>query len=519
MNMPLSADELIQRYLDGMATASEIDALERQLTASPEVADAFVEAAWFDTLLQMSAVNGQHVANLELSITTSLGPVLEHSRQVAEQMSIEAAEPEEFGLPAVPVLDRLSRTMCRLTQIGVLPYLAFAAAMLVFCLGAQLLWEWGASDGQPVAQVAPGAGGTQASSPVFVARITGISGCRWAEGSSRTAYFERVAIGRQFKLNAGLLEITYDSGAKVILQGPVDYEVSGDNRGRLTAGRVTGLVTTERARGFLIDTPTAHVLDLGTEFGVEVNPQGVTTSQVYRGSVRLQAVEQERAMETACVLEENQAARVETGSDLRPAIQPAEADPTAFVRSVPAGVSIGLFGTGVGVNVGEPDPHWQIVALSGQDDFSPVAATVIPGLAQAAKDPNWVIDSPETSQWISLPGGVAPNGATCTFRTTFDVTGVHLETAGLLGRFIVDDHVRAIRLNGREIPVPTHGYDAVWERSFVAFEIAEGFIEGRNVLEIEVENSNQRDTTKANQMGLRLEVLAVAEGRDTRSGK
>lgn len=519
MSPPLPADELIQHYLDGTATAFELDALQRQLTASPEVADAFVEAAWFDALLQTSAVNRRQVAHLELSIAASLGPVLEHSRQVAEQMPVQGAEPEEFGLPTVPGLDRLSSTMRRLTQIGVLPYLAFAAAMLVLCLGAQLLWEWGASDGPPVAQVAPTVGGPRASAPAFVARITGISGCRWAEGTSGTAYFERIAIGRQFKLNAGLLEITYDSGAKVILQGPVDYEVSGSNRGRLTAGRVTGLATTDRARGFLIDTPTANVLDLGTEFGVEVNPQGATTSQVYRGSVRLQAVEHQRPTDTACVLEENQAARVETGSDRKPAIQPVEADPAAFVRSVPAGASIGLFGTGVGLRVGEPDPHWQIAGLSGQAGFHPVAATVIPGLAQAAKDPNWVIDSPETSQWISLPGGVAPNGATCTFRTAFDVAGVHLETAGLLGRFIVDDHVRAIRLNGREIPVPTHGYDAVWERSFVAFEIAEGFVEGRNVLEIEVENSNQRDTTKANQMGLRLEVLAAAEGKDTRSGK
>ena len=41
---------------------------------------------------------------------------------------------------------------------------------------------------------------------------------------------------------------------------------------------------------FVVRTPTAIVTDLGTEFGVEVDKQGGTTSHVFRGSVRVQVV-------------------------------------------------------------------------------------------------------------------------------------------------------------------------------------------------------------------------------------
>ena len=111
------------------------------------------------------------------------------------------------------------------------------------------------------------------------------------------------------------MEITYDTGAKVILQGPVTYEVESGSGGFLSVGKLTARVEKEVASGsgqgivnlqisksqipnsslstlhsplFTIKTPTATVTDLGTEFGVEVSKEGQTTSHVFRGLVRLQ---------------------------------------------------------------------------------------------------------------------------------------------------------------------------------------------------------------------------------------
>ena len=80
------------------------------------------------------------------------------------------------------------------------------------------------------------------------------------------------------------MEITYDTGAKVILQGPVTYEVESAAGGYLSLGKLTARVEKKAEGGspipnpqslipnplFAVRTPTATVTDLGTEFGVEV---------------------------------------------------------------------------------------------------------------------------------------------------------------------------------------------------------------------------------------------------------
>ena len=67
----------------------------------------------------------------------------------------------------------------------------------------------------------------------YVGRITGMVDCRWAGIDSRGL------LGRKYELASGLMEITYDTGAKVILQGPVTYEVES-NGGYLAVGKLTG---------------------------------------------------------------------------------------------------------------------------------------------------------------------------------------------------------------------------------------------------------------------------------------
>ena len=64
------------------------------------------------------------------------------------------------------------------------------------------------------------------------------------------------------------------------------------------------------------------------------------------------------------------------------------------------------------------------------------------------------------SQPISLVGPVAqlPDNTFYTFRTMVDVpAAIRLNSIRLNGRFIVDNHIQAIRLNGHEVRVPGTG--------------------------------------------------------------
>ena len=111
-----------------------------------------------------------------------------------------------------------------------------------------------------------------------------------------------------------------------------------------------------------------------------------------------------------------------------------------------------------------------------------------PALVVHLEDSRWIPNQPDRCQWISAAGGasIMPELVTYTFRTSFDLTGMRASTAILHGRFAANNHVRSIRLNDRKISVPEHG-----KHSFAflhTFSCERGFVEGVNVLEIEVEN-------------------------------
>ena len=120
-----------------------------------------------------------------------------------------------------------------------------------------------------------------------------------------------------------------------------------------------------------------------------------------------------------------------------------------FVREMPKSVPIKLFNTGAGLKKGDPDPHWQVVSRSDDPNFKPRAAVVVkPVPANGA-------DNPSRSQWIAPSGDFwLPDDVVYVFRTTFDLTGLLPSRAALRGRFIADDRVIAIRLNGRRLKVP-----------------------------------------------------------------
>ena len=179
----------------------------------------------------------------------------------------------------------------------------------------------------------------------FVGRITGMVDCQWADASTEAVNGAYVPLGRKYALSSGLMEITYDTGAKVIVQGPVTYEVESAFGGYLAVGKLTARVdkkedhrSTSKSPNptlFTIKTPTATVTDLGTEFGVEVDESGTTQSHVFRGLVRVQRLaDGGKPEETGQLLRENESARVERSGQGRIVVVPA-AKSAGFVREIP----------------------------------------------------------------------------------------------------------------------------------------------------------------------------------------
>jgi hypothetical protein len=196
----------------------------------------------------------------------------------------------------------------------------------------------------------------------FVGRITGMVDCQWSDPNTAVPGPVAVPLGRRYALSAGLLEITYDTGAKVILQGPVTYEVESPNSGYMSVGKLTARVEkrvdsgqwivdstashaanpqslirnplrpTTRCPLFAVRTPTAMVTDLGTEFGVEVSENGVTETYVFVGKVLAEQTTHDGGAMSSRTLSAGEAARIESG---RVAMLSQEGSSRKFIRSVP----------------------------------------------------------------------------------------------------------------------------------------------------------------------------------------
>ncbi len=370
---------------------------------------------------------------------------------------------------------------------------------------------------------------------VSVARITGMVDCVWVNADD-APFHDRVVFGTKYMLASGLMEITYHTGAKVILQGPCTYTAESTAGGYLSLGKLTARVEsrsrlpdgTSRSRlpsgtlptdsdasksrpaggtYFAVRTPTATVTDLGTEFGVEVEKSGGTLSHVYRGKVELRVVVCDgKNNEQVIPLGENESARVALdNAKVVRIVRIKGAEPSnAFTRKMPKAVPIKLFNTGVGLKEGQSDPHWQLVARSDDPKFKPQAAAVISNFGSS-----WMANAPSRSQWIGFPGASAADGVVYTFRTTFELAGPWTGTAAVRGYFVSDNRVRAIRLNDRAVPLPAQTEDSY--DFFNYFSIGRGFIQGTNVLEIEVENGTIKDGnpsagTTVSPVGLRMEL-------------
>ncbi len=279
---------LLGRLADGPMTQGEIERLNELLAADAQAQQMFADYAMLDACLEMVWTSGE-------------GQAAEAS-QPADKDSVFGALP--LVIDGVPPLHAPLSAL----SVGGSFLFSYAAAVIIVGVGLLIGWAYQVSiprsdhreSAEAVARPAPADARTQPET-VFVGRVTDMVECRWADPKTATIDYAYVPLGRTYALASGLMEITYDTGGKVILEGPCVYEVESRAGGYFSFGRLTARVG-ERGEGrgkrekiaanqqstinnrqfssplspllsplFTIRTPTARVADLGTEFAVEVD--------------------------------------------------------------------------------------------------------------------------------------------------------------------------------------------------------------------------------------------------------
>ncbi|GIW80386.1 MAG: hypothetical protein KatS3mg105_2193 [Gemmatales bacterium] len=160
--------------------------------------------------------------------------------------------------------------------------LLLAASVLLALAG----WMWFSLSGSP-----------------YIATLASAKNCQWNSGTLPTEEGARLTAGR-LRLAEGIVRIVFDSGADVTLEGPADLELLAQDRCVLHRGQLVAKVPPP-AIGFKVETPTAQLIDWGTEFGVTVRDDSQETEvQVFSGAVdvRHPTTGETRSMKTGSAL-------------------------------------------------------------------------------------------------------------------------------------------------------------------------------------------------------------------------
>jgi len=124
-----------------------------------------------------------------------------------------------------------------------------------------------------------------------VAMMNGMVDARW--NSREPARLSTPLEPGWLRLESGLAQVVFYSGARVIIEGPAEFDLISRNEALCRRGRIVADVPPQ-ARGFRIKTPDGSVTDLGTSFGLEVK-ESRTELHVFKGSVELRGGQGGRA--------------------------------------------------------------------------------------------------------------------------------------------------------------------------------------------------------------------------------
>lgn len=117
----------------------------------------------------------------------------------------------------------------------------------------------------------------------IVGMLTEVDGAMWDEGSILVDANQDLRAG-VLHLRKGVIGVRLDGGARVIVEGPAEVDFQSANSLFLRQGNLVATVGRE-AVGFVVNTPHGKVLDLGTEFAVQVVPDQPSEIHVFQGEV------------------------------------------------------------------------------------------------------------------------------------------------------------------------------------------------------------------------------------------
>jgi hypothetical protein len=139
-----------------------------------------------------------------------------------------------------------------------------------------------------------------------VAELVRVVNVEWAKTTNRAEPGTVLTAG-PVKIKRGLIEIEFYRGARVVLEGPAEFEIVSDMEARCHSGKIRVEVPPP-AHGFKVLSPSLNIIDVGTSFGMEVQVNGEAEVHVFKGKVEMASASTPNTQQS---LIEGQSARVD----------------------------------------------------------------------------------------------------------------------------------------------------------------------------------------------------------------
>lgn len=278
---------LLDAYFDEQLGKAEREELEYLLLSSPQARQLFWKRARFHSLLRRYGTEywGKWLAEKYSSDEAGIGSHQQEDTS-APKFGKRWTLPDWFspGLRWV-----------------------ISGAIAAFALLASLIWLRPTSE----TLVSPSA----TKEPVFhpaVAELVRAVGVEWASETNRYSSGAVLTAG-SLKLTRGLIELEFYQGARVVIEGPAEFELVSDMEARCLSGKIRVEVPPP-AHGFKVLSPNLQVIDVGTSFGLEVRSDGQADIHVFQGEVKMASPSTPEAQQP---LTEGQSAQVSQSGEIR----------------------------------------------------------------------------------------------------------------------------------------------------------------------------------------------------------
>lgn len=156
------------------------------------------------------------------------------------------------------------------------------------------------------------------------ATLSRSEGIVW-EGAAPSLKSADLAKDTRLRAHAGLVELAFSSGARMVLEGPFDVELNDGMHAYVHQGRLS-VRCPPSAHGFSVETTEGIAVDRGTEFCVHMVQGAAMEVHVLSGVVDVTS----KRLETTATLFDNEGLRIQGAS-----VERIDADANTFVTSMP----------------------------------------------------------------------------------------------------------------------------------------------------------------------------------------